>query len=575
MRNPRLDSIPKKTQWWDKLNQGLERHRRALREEGNPPQKDTVEKPNPLEKLPRDIYDYQGLWDDQIMMSIGVVWDALRQDDIFFAIADEKTLQICRERRDEYIQGPRSALGPNDFIIPLSFGTDYLGHIGHHLLAVAQVTDKGPIKIKLMNSSPGRIAEQHIRAALAGIVMYSGWLGKNGTRPLMVWPMIEFTDVLVPEQELRNACGLNVVLNAWAEMLNISINEQRDRVKPCKEGQEEADESADFLSQTIEIIDLALLGHMDTETILAFMISYGYAKVGIPLNPEDRSGANYVPQLELRPLTTSIGDLIDCVNDAVTPSRFDDSYYPNVPNQDDLRFLMKEARCSEQVASKALKDSNGDMRIARWFIPVPWNGAQKVKSLIKATTCSAEEAERALYLASGNSRLAPLWVKAARKGREEEIKRLESDKKIQEDKLIRQEEGREDEQQIVEAEQEEAQLQMALARSLLEPSVPSPSSASPLSMTSPRSPKSGFSGNEITWDISESNSEEEEDVKQAVVESLRLEEEKQIDKAVELSLLESAVPTPKSDFSGDESIVPISSDEDSDSEPSSESGVVG
>lgn len=409
MRNPPLDYISTKIKWWEIFNQGLERHRRALREARSPPQKDTV---RPLEKLPRDPYDYRGLWDDQMMMSIGVVWDALRQNDILFAVADHMTLKLCRGKTNTGIVNPNSTLGPNTFIIPLDFGADRVGQTGHHLLAVAQVNERGSTKVRLMDSSPGRIAKQHIQAAIAGVVMYSGWLGKDGEGPLMVWPAIEFTDVCVPEQELVNACGLNVILNAWAEILNISINNQRYRVKPCEDQYEEAEESADFLRQTIEIINLTMLGHMDTETILAFMISYGYAGFEVPLNPKDRSDANFVPQLELAPLTTTIDDLIHRVNNAIS---LDDSYKLNEPNQDDLHVLMNQAKCTKQAAGKALEYSKGDMRIARWFIPVPWNDAQKVKALIRSTKCSAEEAKEGLHQASGNSRVAQPWVKAARK----------------------------------------------------------------------------------------------------------------------------------------------------------------
>lgn len=416
-RNPRPDYIPPKRSWLERLESGLNRHRKARR-----PQKKIAKIPSPIEKIPPDPYDYKGLWDDQVMMSIGVVWDALRQNDILFALSPLEDLQLCRKKGDTGGEC-RVALGPNPFIIPLTFSSaesQNVGQLSHQLLAVAQVTDSGPIKIKLMDSSPGRIAKEHIHAAIAGLIMYSGWLRKNGTRPSRVWPAIEFDECLVPEQELVNACGLNVVLNAWAQMLNIPINHRRHRVKSCKDGSEEKAESEDFLRKTIEIIDLAISGHMDTETILAFMIWYGYADSRIPLNPEDRDDINYVPQLELAPLAKSIEDIIDLVNEEVTPTRFDDSYYLyNKPNQDDVRFLMKEAHCTKNQAGKALEDANKDMRIARWFVPVTRNHLQKVETLMREMGCSANEAEEALDEANGNSRMAHFWVQAAWRRQEE------------------------------------------------------------------------------------------------------------------------------------------------------------
>lgn len=430
-RNPRPDSISTNRSWLQKLDQGLKRHRRARR-----PEKEIAKESSPIKKLPPDPYDYHGLWDDQVMMSIGVVWDALRQNDILFAISPLEELQHCRKKGDTGDEC-KVALGPNPFIIPLTLWSEEspdVGQLGHHLLAVARVTDSGPIKIKLMDSSPGRIAKEHIHAVIAGFITYSGWLGKDGKRLRRVWPAIEFDECVVPEQELVNASGLNAVLNAWAEMLNISINHNRHRVKSCKDGSEEKAESADFLRQAIEIIDLAISGHMDTETILAFMIWYGYADSRIPLNPEDRDDTNYVPQLELARLTTKIEDIIDLVNDEVTLSRFDDSYYLDKANQDDLRFLMKEARCNEQQASKALEDSKRDMRIARWFVPVTRTDVQKVETLMREMRCSAKEAEEALHEANGNSRMAHFWVQAAWRRQEEARIREEAQNRIQQER---------------------------------------------------------------------------------------------------------------------------------------------
>lgn len=436
-RSPRPDPISTKTSWLEKLDQGLKRHRRARR-----PQKEIAKKSSPLEKLPQNPYNYPGLWDDEVMTSIGVVWNALRQNDILFAFSPLENLQHCRKRGVTGIKC-KGVLGPNPFIIPLLLWPEESpdgGKLGHHLLAVAQVTDRGPIKIKLMDSSPGRIAKEHIHAVIAGLIMYSGWLGKDGTRPRRVWPAIEFDECVVPEQELVNACGLNVVLNAWAEMLNISINRSRQRVKPCKDYHEETAESADFLRQTIEIMNLAISGHMDTETILAFMICYGYADYRIPLNPEERDDTNYVPQIELAPLRTNIDDIIDLVNDEVTPSRFDDSYYLDKSNQDDLRFLMKEARCNEQLANEALEGSDRDMRIARWFVPVTRNEDQKVETLMREMRCPAKVAKEALHEASGNSRMAHFWVEAA-------WKRWEKGEKIREEarKLMQQQQEKQPE----------------------------------------------------------------------------------------------------------------------------------
>lgn len=528
MRNPRPDSISTKRSWLKKLESGLKNHRRA-----HGPQNEIAKESSPIGKLPPDPYDYQGLWDDQVMKSIGVVWDALRQNDILFAISPLESLQHCRKKSNTGVEC-KVALGPNPFIIPLTLWSEAspnIGQLGHHLLAVAQVTHSGPIRIRLMDSSPGTIPKEHIHAVIAGLIMYSGWLGKDGTRPRRVWPAIEFDECVVPEQELVNACGLNVVLNAWAEMLNISINPRRHRVKSCKDGSEEMAESADFLRQTIEIIDLAISGHMDTETILAFMIWYGYAESGIPLNPEDRDEIIYVPQLELAPLTKKIEDIIDLVNEDVTPTRFDDSYYLGVPNKDDLRFLMKNARCNVQQACKALEDANRDMRTARWFVPSHRNKVQKVETLMREMGCSAKEAQEALHEANGNSRMAHFWVQEAWRLQEEERigKRKEAQSQIQQER-----------RKELYRKSDRSQISTGFDSSIYESTAESGADEESEEVEDEEEEdEEEDEGDEEEDEDEDENEHDDDDNDEGSDERLRQDEEEELERAMEISLLES------------------------------------
>jgi len=93
-------------------------------------------------------------------------------------------------------------------------------------------------------------------------------------------PIANNTYVRTPKQKANsNTCGFYTILNAWAVMLGIPVHPQSRRRGQSTHGE--------FMAQGLEMINLALSGHMDSRTIQAFLNVFGYTTVQDPENEND------------------------------------------------------------------------------------------------------------------------------------------------------------------------------------------------------------------------------------------------------------------------------------------------
>jgi len=141
----------------------------------------------------------------------------------------------------------------------------WVGGVGHFVLAVAEREPGSEDGVRMTYMNSALIPSMGVlRATARNVVRNSSWM------PEGVWP--RFTSEVrqpVPQQVGGSVCGTHVVLNAWAYMLNIPINATWSTSK---------DEESSFYMEARTVINLALQGHMDSETILSFLTSYGYAR---------------------------------------------------------------------------------------------------------------------------------------------------------------------------------------------------------------------------------------------------------------------------------------------------------
>ncbi|MCJ1277503.1 hypothetical protein MMC21_005316 [Puttea exsequens] len=149
--------------------------------------------------------------------------------------------------------------------------------LGHMALATAyRPQGTNTIKICIGDTWRGSIQDDEIRKLANRFVNASALV-----RPSDHYLHKIFTHTDVPHQpEPSNACGLFVILFAWAEMLDIPIHLS----KSLRNGRRA---SGSALKIGFEIVNLGLAGCMDARTVQAFLNYYGYTEKQDPEILED------------------------------------------------------------------------------------------------------------------------------------------------------------------------------------------------------------------------------------------------------------------------------------------------
>ena len=272
---PGSDLPPTKQKvWYDRMTKGIhdcEAKRKALRRP-----KLTV------------IRARQQLLDDDVVLAIATVWRGLWENNIRFAFGISDLFRLCRQpsEGDDW-HGVVAVGAPHAFIMPLLFNPDDeekeqsgadRSEAGHFLLVVAERDSKGEnIRLQIQDSMTGIKDVGKTQTTARNIVRYSGWMGLNTEgRPVAVEPTFADDMVDSPQQSGGVECGLHVIFNAWAYMLGIPVirSTQRSGKVPDRR----------FYMFGRHIINLALTGCMDSETIQAFFNWGGYSQ---PQNVED------------------------------------------------------------------------------------------------------------------------------------------------------------------------------------------------------------------------------------------------------------------------------------------------
>lgn len=367
--------------WKAKLESGLRQHRASqadvrvpdiLDQDEYSQFDDAILKKSPLQ-------NDKDLTDEEVVKGIVTLWTALQNQGKHFAIGSTNTFLGCRLEgfnvMDLAVKGPRYP-----FIMPLIFppDSDDTEHgmpkstfgrkkgmkrpspgIGHHLLAVARVAD-GFIIVTVLNSLHNYVKQEKIEEVATNVVTRSGWLGKDqsGDNPLPVWPTVKFEYPRVPTQEGLNTCGLYVILNAWATMLELDITPNRTRRRLPKNETPETP----FITALMELINLAIAGHLDTETIVAFLVSYGYILEPRDLNivPKARLDQNFNQSLVAQALYESSQQ--DKVELARAPAQ-------QIAADEDVQYVMDKTGCTREWAKAAVDNSRGVRNIAPFFVP--------------------------------------------------------------------------------------------------------------------------------------------------------------------------------------------------------------
>ena len=284
--------------WHRKFELGLYRHRKARGDRVNE----------------IGLSRHKNLSDDDVVNGIAAFWIPLKRQGRIFGFGTVDVFTSCRTLEEQKAYGMTACGTSGPFIMPLLFTMSQTeayekirahGHnlrarankptstkgsgssantqeeqgvpIGHLLLVIAEKDPQAPnnINTTVYDSCPGYIDPSEIRATYQSVITHSGWLGLSQEYvPLPILPsFISETDAHVARQPPSggNTCGIYTILAAWAYMLNIPLYQSPERKRRRGFGG-----SQDFHKKAAEMIDLALGGHMDAETVQAFMNAFGY-----------------------------------------------------------------------------------------------------------------------------------------------------------------------------------------------------------------------------------------------------------------------------------------------------------
>lgn len=243
--------------------------------------------------------------------AIASVWAGLRNSKSYLGFGSPTTFMLYRNDPEGLHVGDTAVGGPNDLIMPLAFHHvgaverelrdlsksaaqgktvklspgSTIGGIGHFILAVARRQGRASsdtVALYILDSAPGFVSQFDLAATAQNIVRHSGWMGVNFSGvPLKVTPNFTAPSTQnVPRQKGTNNCGFHVILNAWAIMLGIRIVSSETRMESTWRGGPTSD--AEFYRLGKEIMNLAIRGFMDSTTIQAFMMVFGYARYRPP-----------------------------------------------------------------------------------------------------------------------------------------------------------------------------------------------------------------------------------------------------------------------------------------------------
>ena len=131
-------------------------------------------------------------------------------------------------------------------------------------LAIAERDPSSATGIFVTYMNSGSTPSQDIvRAAVRNTVLNSAWM------PDGAWPLLSREVWQTVAQQANNAAGgTHLVLNAWAYMLNLRLNATWSI---------SSEEQNNFYKEARTVINLALRGHMNGDTILSFLVAYRYA----------------------------------------------------------------------------------------------------------------------------------------------------------------------------------------------------------------------------------------------------------------------------------------------------------
>ncbi|KAL8760989.1 MAG: hypothetical protein Q9184_002859, partial [Pyrenodesmia sp. 2 TL-2023] len=346
----------------------------------------------PGQRKPHQIKGTAMLDDENVVLGIATVWQALRERGRHFAFNESANYQYARKvdldtnGEPMNTQIPPPVYRQRDLIIPLIIDRDMISppnsakpnpanepivtpppppsapekkngsgkdgekkkekDKGHTVLAVAKRRGDGAIDTIIMDSCLGYILPNRIRRSLRKTVCQNGWermdLETGFALPLDEEPSFTEKWLVVPHQEGIDTCGIYTILNAWVYMLGLTPIGSTAR---ARYGEPTLWPGLDFPEAARRIINLALRGHMDLLTVQAFLNTYGYCELQDPEGQDVRL-----------PAARTIFMTSNELNEVIEPQRDIE-----LTQEKDRAAVIGETKCTYDVACLYLDIAGGNV----------------------------------------------------------------------------------------------------------------------------------------------------------------------------------------------------------------------
>ncbi|KAL8946811.1 MAG: hypothetical protein Q9183_007856 [Haloplaca sp. 2 TL-2023] len=210
---------------------------------------------------------------------------------LFAAVGGPEDLLIPMVIDKTYVSPPNSAgLVPTSGAGPLvNADGEAEAKDAHILLVVAHMNEDGSVHLTRMDSHTPSYSQERIEGSAYRVVRKSGWLKMNNqgyAEEMDIDPAVSSELQPCVQQRSLNSCGMHTILNAWVRILGLPplLGEERS-VYPARGGTALSGveyEEEDFIQQALEVMNLALSGHMDSRTIQAFLNFWGFVDLQNP-----------------------------------------------------------------------------------------------------------------------------------------------------------------------------------------------------------------------------------------------------------------------------------------------------
>ena len=222
----------------------------------------------------------QPLTNEDVHLAIASIWTETHQRlDIAYAkpyylSALSESAAVSQFPKERF----KGSSTKNRILLPITIHNDpeHGKGIGHHILAIAHQpgsdpnVDGGGIRLHFWDSAPSAEHRERGRQTVERMIQDSGFFNCGGGWPYYLRPHWHSA-----AKQREQECGVHVVLNAWAWLLDLRLCARDPRRNYSSRMFPRS-----FYRTARGVINLAMGGRMSRECVRRFLVAYGYVEDG-------------------------------------------------------------------------------------------------------------------------------------------------------------------------------------------------------------------------------------------------------------------------------------------------------